>query len=77
MTLIKIKKQLSLEEASILIRNAKDRNEMVKLIDKPYSFLKSLTSWDAFRYKKSPEVQDMINQELKRRKRSRFSSDFD
>jgi len=77
MTLIKIKKQLSLEEASILIRNAKDRNEMVKLIDKPYSFLKSLTSWDAFRYKKLPEVQDMINQELKRRKRSRFSSDFD
>ena len=77
MTLIKIKKQLSLEEASILIRNAKDRNEMVKLIDKPYSFLKSLTSWDAFRYKKLPEVQDMINQELKRRKISRFSSDFD
>jgi hypothetical protein len=77
MTLIKIKKQLSLEEASILIRNAKDINEMVKLIDKPYSFLKSLTSLDAFRYKKSPEVQDMINQELKRRKRIRFSSDFD
>ena len=72
MTLIKIKKQLSLEEAAILIRNAKDRKEMARLIDKPYSFLKSLTSWDAFRYKKSPEVQDAINQELKRR--GRFSS---
>ena len=69
MTLIKIKKQLSLEEAFILIRNAKDRKEMARLIDKPYSFLKSLTSWDAFRYKKSPEVQDAINQELKRRGR--------
>jgi len=64
MNLIKIKKQLSLEEATILIRNSKDRKEMAKLIDKPYSFLKSFTNWDAFRYKKSPEVQEIINKYL-------------
>lgn len=76
--LIKIKKQLSFEEASILIRNAKDGKEMARLIDKPYSFLKSLTSWDAFRYKKLPEVQDMIVQVLKRsRFKSRFKSGID